>query len=152
SAAVRLPVPHQVSNPPASAVRAGDASAQARQRRALGGVSPARLGELRRRRVEDIAPAFGALQGRADALYVAADYEPHSRQHLGAAPLKAPMWPPGRLGCTLMSSMQAPNATSMQPLQPCSKPTRARCPRSVLPQSARSARHTGGPTWSSREL
>src|SRR6516165_6648130 len=57
-----------------------------------------------------------------------------------AAPLKAPMWPPGRLGCTLMSSMQAPNATSMQPLQPCSKPTRARCPRSVLPQSARSAR------------
>jgi hypothetical protein len=42
-------------------------------------------------------------------------------------PLKAPMWPPGRLGCTLMSSMQAPNATSMQPLQPCSKSTRA-CP------------------------
>src|SRR5215472_10016180 len=64
-----------------------------------------------------------------------------------AAPLKAPMWPPGRLGCTLMSSMQAPNSTSMQPLQPCSKPTRARCPRSVLPQSVRSARHTGGPTW-----
>ena len=55
-----------------------------------------------------------------------------------AAPLKAPMWPPGRLGC--MSSMQAANATSMQPLQPCSKSTRARCPRSVLPQSARSAR------------
>ena len=53
----------------------------------------------------------------------------------------------GRLGCTLMSSMQAPNATSMQPLQPCSKSTRARCPRSVLPQSVRSARHTGGPTW-----
>src|SRR5262245_64819878 len=43
-----------------------------------------------------------------------------------AAPLKAPMWPPGRLGC--MSSMQAANATSMQPLQPCSKSTRARCP------------------------
>ena len=38
----------------------------------MGGVSPARLDELRRRRAEDIAPAFGALQGRADALYVAA--------------------------------------------------------------------------------
>ena len=49
-----------------------------------------------------------------------------------AVPLKAPMWPPGRLGCTLMSSMQAPNATSMQPLQPCSKSTRARCARSFF--------------------
>lgn len=49
-----------------------------------------------------------------------------------AVPLKAPMWPPGPLGCTLMSSMQAPNATSMQPLQPCSKSTRARCPRSFF--------------------
>jgi hypothetical protein len=36
-------------------------------------VSPARLDELRRRRAEDIAPALGALQGRADALYVGAD-------------------------------------------------------------------------------
>src|SRR5262249_12997695 len=73
SAAVRLPVPHQVSNPPASAVRAGDARSQASERRALGGVSPARLDELRRRRAEDIAPAFEAVKGHADALYVCID-------------------------------------------------------------------------------
>src|SRR5262249_23258166 len=102
-----------------------------------GGVSSARLDELRRRRAEDIAPAFQALQGRADALYVAADpllntnrirvsalapgarlptmhgireyveagglmsYGPNVADNI-AAPLKAPMWPPGRLGRTLM--------------------------------------------------
>ena len=40
------------------------------------------------RRAEDIAPAFEALKGRADALYVctrpARNHQPHSHQHLGA--------------------------------------------------------------------
>ena len=40
------------------------------------------------RRAEDIAPAFEALKGRADALYVCGDplvnHPPHSHQYLGA--------------------------------------------------------------------
>ena len=40
------------------------------------------------RRAEDIAPAFEALKGRADALYVccrpARKHQPDSHQHLGA--------------------------------------------------------------------
>jgi putative ABC transport system substrate-binding protein len=39
----------------------------------LGGVSPARLDELRRRRAEDIAPAFRTLKSDVQPLYVCPD-------------------------------------------------------------------------------
>ena len=50
--------------------------------------SASKSSPLEIRRAEDIAPAFEALKGRADALYVVGDPllndQPHSHQHLGA--------------------------------------------------------------------
>jgi len=150
-------------------------------------VSPARLDELRRRRAEDIAPAFGALQGRADALYVAAD------PLLNTNRIRVSTLAPGARLPTMHGIREyveagglmsyGPNVVDQHRRAAESTNVAARTlglhthvihasternfdaafatllqvdagalPPIVLPQSARSARHTGGPTWSSREL
>jgi putative tryptophan/tyrosine transport system substrate-binding protein len=75
----RLAIMANVGNP-ASVLDMGEAEATAR---ALG--LEVTTSEIRR--AEDISPAFDALKGRADALYVcvpAREHLPHSRQYLGA--------------------------------------------------------------------
>ena len=79
----RLAIMANVGNP-ASVLDMGEAQATAR---ALG--LEVTTSEIRR--AEDIAPAFDALRGRADALYV------HSRQYLGAGRAAADNTRPSRI-------------------------------------------------------
>ena len=76
----RLAIMANVGNP-AAVLEMGEVQAAART---LG----LEVATLEIRRAEDIAPAFEALKGRADALYVcgrpARKHQPDSHQHLGA--------------------------------------------------------------------